>query len=120
MPVKFTLDNARIPSGTVLMMGVRFEDRDEPDPDATRGMRPPKVYTYALLKAGALWYVTGSGKVPQAAGWGAVERWLAKDGKVVEWVRVAAVWTSVYDAGQSTPDPEDQAFTSPGSAGVDT
>jgi hypothetical protein len=82
-----------VPNGTVLMLGIRFE-REE-DLDATRGVRQPKVFTYAMLKAGGLWYVTGAGRVPMAAGWGAVERWLAKDGKVVEWVKMATEWADV-------------------------
>lgn len=74
------------PNGTVLLMGISFTREDAPDPDATRGMTAPRVFTYALLKVGGLWYVTGSGKAPTAAGWPAVLRWLGKDGRKVEWI----------------------------------
>lgn len=77
MTVKFTLKDSAAPDGTVLVFGIRYEGDN------------PTVYTYAMLKAGGLWYVTGgSGRVPTAAGWGAVARWLEKDGRVVEWVEL--------------------------------
>lgn len=93
----FKLGNLPIPNGTILTMGIRYEGTDEPGGD-TRGRTNPKVYTYAMVKAGGLWYVTGSGKVPQAAGWGAIERWLGKDGRVVEWVRVVTEEAPLYPA----------------------
>ena len=80
--VKFTLDSRTVPDETVLLFGIRYE----PEPDA-RPVSPPKTYTYVIMKAGGFWYVTGGGRTPQAAGWGAVERWLERDGRVVEWVR---------------------------------
>jgi hypothetical protein len=86
----------KFPNGTVLVLGIRY-DRQE-DAQDTRGMAPPKVFTYAALKTGGLWYLTGSGQVPTAAGWPAVERWLEKHGRVVEWVRVAGSWDAVYPA----------------------
>jgi hypothetical protein len=101
----FKLDNSKVPNGTVLMMGIRYDRAPVDDLDAQRGMVNPKVYSYALLKAGGLWYVTGSGKSPQAAGWGAVNRWLERDGRVVEWVKVATEWADLYAAPPS-PDPE--------------
>jgi hypothetical protein len=112
MTVKFKLTTEKVPNGTVLMMGVSF-DRvpEEGDLERTRGMAPPKTYTYALLKAGGLWYVTGSGKVPQAAGWGAIERWLDRDGRVVEWVKVATEWANVWPR-----DPSPEADTEPSEA----
>lgn len=94
--MSFTLGNTRVPNGTILIMGVRYTGQAEDDLDATRGRTNPKVYTYGLLKAGGLWYVTGSGKVPQAAGWGAIERWLAKDGREVAWVRVVTETAPLY------------------------
>lgn len=96
METQFKLDNAKVPNGTVLVFGIGFVGDPEADLDATRGRTSPKVYTYALLKAGGLWYVTGSGKVPQAAAWGAIERWLARDNKVVVWVKVATGWADLY------------------------
>jgi hypothetical protein len=95
----FKLDNTKVPNGTVILMGIRYEgSSDRTDLDTTRGRQAPKVFTYALLKAGGLWYATGGPKGPQAAGWGAVNRWLGKDNRVVEWVRVATGWADLYTA----------------------
>lgn len=78
---------SRIPNGTVLLMGITYPGS------------AAKEFTYALLKAGGLWYVTGSGKVPTAAGWGAIERWLAKDNRQLNWVKAvtetAVIWPEV-------------------------
>jgi len=82
MTVKFKLNSRAVPEGTVLLFGISYQ----PGPDDIRATEV-KVYTYAVLKAGGLWYVTGGGRTPQAAGWGAVERWLERDGRQVEWVR---------------------------------
>jgi hypothetical protein len=100
--VKFTMSN-RVPNGTVLTMGISYGGR-EPGGD-TRGRTNPTIYTYALLKAGGLWYMTGSGQTPQAAGWGAVDRWLSREGRVVEWVKAATDWTDLWPVAPS-PDPE--------------
>jgi hypothetical protein len=81
MTVKFKLDSRKVLDGTILLFGIRYAA----EPGAWTG--PDKTYTYAMLKAGGMWYVTGGGRTPQAAGWGAVERWLERDGRVVEWVR---------------------------------
>jgi hypothetical protein len=83
MDVKFKLDSRKVPNGTVLVFGIRYENTDDEPGGDTRGRTNPTVYTYAMLKAGGLWYMTGAGKVPQAAGWGAIERWLERDGRVV-------------------------------------
>lgn len=98
----FKLGNIPVPNGTILTMGIRYEDT-EPGGD-TRGRTNPTIYTYALIKAGGLWYVTGSGKVPQAAGWGAIERWLAREGRVVEWVRVVTETVPLYPT-PGAPEP---------------
>lgn len=92
----FTLDNAKVPNGTVLLFGIEYPGMGQTDRDTTRGRSTPKVFTYAMLKAGGLWYVTGTGKVPQAAGWGAVMNWLARDNRVVRWVRAATSWADLY------------------------
>lgn len=63
----------KVPDGAILLVGVRYGDNS-------------KVFSYAMLKAGGYWYVTGSG--PQAASWAAVQRWLGKDGRVVDSVEV--------------------------------
>lgn len=93
------MDFRKLPNGTVLLLGISHTSPPL-DPDASRGMTAPKVFTYALLKTGGLWYATGSGKVPTAAGWGAVERWLAKDGRVVEWAKIV---TDMVDAPKPRP-----------------
>ena len=94
---EFKLTSAKVPNGTVLLFGVRYE-----------GQTSEKVWTYAMLKAGGLWYVTGNGRVPVAAGWPAIERWLAKDGRVVEWVKAATGWDDLYPvpdlAAQEPPE----------------
>lgn len=113
MTVKFTMRNAKaVPDGTVLMFGVRYE-----------GMTPAKTFTYAMLKAGGLWYVTGSGRVPIAATWLAVERWLDKDGRVVEWVKVVTETAQIHPTIEA-PEVVDvfeightDLLGSPGSAG---
>lgn len=96
----FKLDNSKVPNGTVLLMGIQYE-----------GQTSAKVWTYALLKAGGLWYVTGNGKVPVAAGWEAINRWLAKDGRVVKWVRAATSWADLYPV-PSEDDPSSLVDTS--------
>lgn len=78
-------DASKLTNGTLLLIGVSYRNA-QPGGD-TRGRVNPKTYTYALLKAGGLWYMSGTGQVPQAAGWGAVERWLGKDGRRLEWVK---------------------------------
>jgi hypothetical protein len=98
MTVKFSIDPRTMPNGTVLQLGIRYiRQPGEGDLEATRGMASPQVYTYALMKAGGLWYTTGSGKVPQSAGWGAVERWLGRDGREVVWAKVAADWADLWE-----------------------
>lgn len=98
----FKLDNTKVPNGTVMLMGIRYNGMTQADPDASRGRQTPRIFTYALLKAGGLWYVTGSGKVPVAAAWGAVNRWLERDNRVVEWVKVATGWADLYPSPVET------------------
>lgn len=105
----FKLDNSKIPNGAILLMGISYDGMGQTDLDTTRGRQTPKVFTYALLKAGGVWYTTGSGRVPQAAGWGAVERWLAKDNRVVEWVKVV---TETADLWPVSPSPVDTSQAS--------
>lgn len=87
----FKLKDSQVPDGTVLLMGIRYE-----------GQTTDKVWTYALLKAGGMWYVTGGPRNPQAAGWGAVNRWLERDGRIVLWVRVATGWADLYSSPVDT------------------
>lgn len=111
MTVNFTMKRLKVPNDTVLLLGISYR-RDEPGGDTremlqgvnyrsepggdTRGRTNPKVFTYAALKAGGLWYLTGAGKAPQAAGWPAVERWLERDGRVVEWVKMAGEARTIW------------------------
>lgn len=97
MSVKFKLDSRAIPDGTILLFGICYIGADPDGYQRPADKTKSKVYTYAMLKAGGFWYVTGGGKTPQAAGWGAVERWLERDGRVVEWVR------HVTETGQLWP-----------------
>lgn len=92
----FRLKNSDVPNGVVLLFGISYPGMGQTDLDTTRGRQTPKVFTYAMLKAGGLWYVTGTGRVPQAAGWGAVENWLARDNRKVEWVKVAAEMADLW------------------------
>jgi hypothetical protein len=90
------LRNIHVPNGTVFLFGIRYQRHI---PDGQEGVYEPgqtKVYTYAMLKEGGLWYVAGGGRVPQAAGWGAVERWLGRDGRVVEWIKMVTETTSLW------------------------
>lgn len=113
----FKLDGAKVPNGTILTMGISYAGMGQTDLDTTRGRQTPKVFTYAMLKAGGLWYFTGTGRVPQAAGWGAVERWLAKDNRTVEWVKVVTQEAPVYP---SPGAPEDSAMWAASKARLDT
>lgn len=45
----------KMADGTVLIMQVGYENTN-------------RVYSYAMLKAGGYWYVTGSGKAPRLPG----------------------------------------------------
>jgi hypothetical protein len=74
------VDGRSLPEGTVLLVGVTFSGM------TSSAEVPAKVYTHAMLKAGGSWYVTGGG-APQMAGWGAIERWLSRDGRQVVWVK---------------------------------
>lgn len=87
-------NTGKIPNGAVLLMGISYADSD-PGGD-TRGRANPKIFTYTLLKTGGLWYVSGTGKSPQAAGWGAVEAWMNRDGRVLEWIEAVTETTRVY------------------------
>lgn len=61
---------------TVLLMIIKYGDH-------------PKQWTYTALRAGGLWYLSGGGKAPQMAQWGAVKRWLTQSGRQL--VRVELV-----------------------------
>ena len=90
----FKLDDAKVADGTVLLIGAQYRN-DE-------GQLYPKVWTYAALKAGGRWYLTGTGRVPQDAGWGAVQRWLDDNRREIAWIKVATklepLWERVEGA----------------------
>lgn len=92
-------DASKLKNGTVLLIGVSYNGSRQPGGDQ-RGMARPVVYTYGLLKAGGKWYMTGMGDVPQAAGWLAIERWLGKQDRKLEWVKgtheeaMAELWSA--------------------------
>lgn len=92
------------PNSSMLLMGISYAGMGQTDLDTTRGRQTPKVFTYAFLKAGNLWYATGGPKAPQAAGWAAVERWLEKDGRVVEWVKVVTQTADLWPVVSSSVD----------------
>jgi len=89
----WTMDPRKMPNGTVLFLGISYPTPGSGD---LRGRTNPKVYTYAALKQAGVWYFTGAGKVPQAAGWGAVERWLERYNRVLEWVKIVSALEDVY------------------------
>ena len=71
MTVKFKLDSRAVPDGTVLLFGIRYVGPDQ-EGIARMPEEEAKVYTYAMIKAGGFWYLTGGGRTPQVAGWGAI------------------------------------------------
>jgi hypothetical protein len=95
MTVKFKLDSRVVPEGTVLLFGIRYVGPDQ-EGIARMPEEEAKVYTYAMIKAGGFWYVTGGGRTPQVAGWGAVERWLERDGREVAWVKAVTETVTLW------------------------
>ena len=85
--IHFKLDDKAVADNTLLLFGIRYA-----------GSTSGKTYTFAALKAGGRWFLTGTGKTPQDASWAAVERWLNDRGRVVAWVKVAQhlepLWTN--------------------------
>jgi hypothetical protein len=118
MPVKFKLDaRAHIPEGTVLLFGISYG----PGPDDRRAAEP-KVYTYVIMRQGGLWYVSGAnGKTPQAAGWGAIERWLDRDGRVVHWIKHVTETETLWPETHAQPagDPAEGEPLNPGGMNLD-
>ncbi len=70
----FTWGKDEAEDGTHLEIGLRYGDH-------------PKVWTFAAIKAGGYWYLTGTGRVPQAAGWGAVARSASGERRSEQFVR---------------------------------
>jgi hypothetical protein len=112
--MKFTLGGAKVPNGTVLVFGIRYVPGGEDGPHSAS-----RVFTYAMLKAGGLWYVTGTGEVPTAAGWPAVERWLERDNREVVYVRATHTdgMAEIWPAPPAEPAVEDPADPHPDGTG---
>lgn len=91
----WTMDPRKMPNGTVLFFGISYTTARARD---SRGRTEPQVYTYVALKQAGVWYFSGLGKVPQAAGWGAVERWLERDNRKLEWVKIVSALEDVFTA----------------------
>jgi len=96
--MRFTLDDTQVPDGTILVFGIRYVDADNP---TGPGAFQSKVFEYAGLKAGGRWYLTGTGQVPQDAGWGAVARWLDDPTREVVSVHAVTGTAQLYP----TPNP---------------
>lgn len=107
--MEFQLDTASVPEGTVLLFGIRYAGPDQ-EGISREPAEEAKVYTYAMIKAGGFWYVTGGGRTPQAAGWGAVQRWLSKDNRQVVYVKMATsfdqLWPRVDDLPEQSAEEE--------------
>src|SRR5690606_6226589 len=95
--MRFTLDDIQVPDGTVLLFGVRYVDSE------TRSRASSKVFTYVGLKASGRWYLTGTGRVPQDAGWGAVARWLDDPTREVVSVRTVTGAVEVWPTSGEQP-----------------
>ena len=89
--MRFTLDDSQVPDGTILVFGIRYVNLDDGWP-----WNPSKVFEYVGLKAGGRWYLTGTGRVPQDAGWGAVARWLDDPTREVVSVRTVTGTAQLY------------------------
>jgi hypothetical protein len=105
MNVNLPFDPRSTPDGVILILHVQYENQTQRNPQAAQ------TYTYVLTKAGGLWYTTGAGRVPQAAGWGAVEKWLERDGRqVIKIERVTCkeqVYPIVAVVGEPVPEIDD-------------
>lgn len=95
--MRFTLDDSQVPDGTVLLFGVRYVDSE------TRSRASSKVFTYVGLKASGRWYLTGTGRVPQDAGWSAVARWLDDPTREVVSVRTVTGAVEVWPTSGEQP-----------------
>lgn len=95
-PNVFHLNDKVTPNGTVLLFDISY-----PGGSVT--------YTYVIMKSGGRWYVSGTnGRNPQAAGWGAVERWVAQDNRVVERVRFVSETVQLWRRERPDEKPADE------------
>lgn len=95
----------QMPDGSMLLIGVSYP-RPTNEIESTRPAESgPKVFTYVLLKAGGTWYTSGAGRTPQAAGWGAVEKWLERDGRKLEFIEIVSSTRRIWPAPvEADPD----------------
>jgi hypothetical protein len=98
----FKLDDKIVADGTVLLFGIRFIRMDPGEEPTFAGS---KIWTYVALKVGGRWYFTGTGRVPQDAGWGAVARWLDDERKEVAWVKVATGLEPLWERTEADDPP---------------
>jgi len=95
------LNPRTMPDGVILILNVRYSSPDGP----VNGT----IYSHAALKSGGFWYLTGS-RAPQVAGWGAVERWLERDGRDLHSVKIMigtkTIWPEPVEVAVAdcTPD----------------
>lgn len=82
----FTLP-PKLPAGAVLILGIKYPDMLGAE---------NKIFEYAFIKAGGLWYGSGTGKTPQQAGWGAVENWLGKYNRKLVSVKLVTATEEIY------------------------
>jgi hypothetical protein len=99
--VKLPIDPRTMPDGVILALSVRYapEEGDRAN---------PTIYTHAAIKSAGFWYLTGS-RAPQAAGWGAVERWLERDRRELVRVEIAtgsrSLWPEPVGAAEQIASP---------------
>jgi hypothetical protein len=85
----FNLENVVVGEGAVLLLGVRYAGLEQ-------------TFTYAALHVGGRWYLTGTGRVPQDAGWGAVRRWYTSGGRTLVWVRTVTETPLVWSRSEAS------------------
>lgn len=92
MTVTFKLDSSKVEDGTVLLVGIAYQTMRD------------KVWTYSIIKAGGRWYTSGTGKTPQDAGWGAIDRWLSDPVREVRWIRVVTQTELLFERFEARDD----------------
>lgn len=88
MDVKLPIDPRTMPDGTILVFHIRYLDEG--------GAPAGPTYSYVLSKVAGSWYGTGTGRVPQAAGWRAVENWLDDPRRKVERVELVTSQQTIW------------------------
>jgi hypothetical protein len=93
MDVKMALDPRTMPDGVVLVLSVRYENQTT-----------DKVWTYAALKTGGRWFLTGN--APSDASWAAVERWLERDSRQLVRVEILTRALSIWPVPVAAASPD--------------